>query len=247
MTISNLDQIQDDDLFACTDEDGVTKSVTGAQFKELFPPQLPEFSCWEGHWDRVIYGYRLFLKGADPLLDAEMARYGVVDSTPKPVPCAVHDGYGGWEIGDQDFWLFVESPNEYWRVKTNIDDYQASKPEADRDPWMIGNGCAPPDVSNPFTHTGMELVATQDDIVNDKQFSVLIGTRIDIYYPKVYWEDLQWYEQYYRAPIYIDGNKYEVDQITLNPSGNIKMFLMGVGGWPNYPIGSVHTFSNKRP
>lgn len=35
--------IQNDDLLACTDEDGVTKKVTGAQFRRLFiPPSPPE-------------------------------------------------------------------------------------------------------------------------------------------------------------------------------------------------------------
>ena len=36
MSVSNLDEILDTDLLACTDNDGVTKKVTGAQFKELF-------------------------------------------------------------------------------------------------------------------------------------------------------------------------------------------------------------------
>ena len=45
----SVDSIQDSDLFACTDEDGVTKSVTGAQFKELFGPP------WETHDGSVLH------------------------------------------------------------------------------------------------------------------------------------------------------------------------------------------------
>ena len=40
------DQVQDTDLLACTDTDGVTYSVTGAQFKSLFGP---EAMPWDGH------------------------------------------------------------------------------------------------------------------------------------------------------------------------------------------------------
>jgi surface protein len=57
----STDLIEDSDLFVCTDDDGVTKTVTGAQFKELFGPVVMP---WEGRpsvWHIKNLNQELFL------------------------------------------------------------------------------------------------------------------------------------------------------------------------------------------